>query len=43
VLEGGELRLVLPGDGSVPLGEAVERRFQALVQASGAERGRIVD
>jgi exopolyphosphatase/guanosine-5'-triphosphate,3'-diphosphate pyrophosphatase len=43
VLEGGELRLVLPGDGSVPLGEAVERRFQALVQASGAERGRIVE
>jgi exopolyphosphatase/guanosine-5'-triphosphate,3'-diphosphate pyrophosphatase len=38
----GELRLVLPGDGSIPLGETVERRFQALAKASGAERGRIV-
>jgi exopolyphosphatase/guanosine-5'-triphosphate,3'-diphosphate pyrophosphatase len=43
VIEDGDLHLVLPGDGSVPLGEAVERRFQALVQASGAERGRIVE
>jgi exopolyphosphatase/guanosine-5'-triphosphate,3'-diphosphate pyrophosphatase len=42
VREDGELHLVLPSDGAAPLGEAVERRFQALVEACGAERGRIV-
>jgi exopolyphosphatase/guanosine-5'-triphosphate,3'-diphosphate pyrophosphatase len=42
VLVDGELQLLLPSDGSTPLGEAVDRRFDALVQASSAERGRIV-
>jgi exopolyphosphatase/guanosine-5'-triphosphate,3'-diphosphate pyrophosphatase len=41
VLEDGKLRLILPSDGTAPLGEAVERRFQALAEACGADSGRI--
>ncbi len=37
----GKLQLVLPSDGSVPLGEAVERRFAALVEAADVADGRI--
>ena len=38
-LQEGELHLLLPGDGSVPIGEAVERRFEALVGAAEDEDG----
>lgn len=37
----GTLGLVLPSDGAVPLGEAVERRFAALVEAADLEDGGI--
>jgi exopolyphosphatase/guanosine-5'-triphosphate,3'-diphosphate pyrophosphatase len=42
VIVDGKLRLVLPSDGSVPYGEAVENRFKALVEACDAEPGGIV-
>ncbi len=38
-LDGNELRLLLPDDGTVPSGEAVERRFDALVAAADVESG----
>ena len=38
----GKLRLILPSDGSVPHGEAVEARFKALVEACDTEPGGIV-
>jgi len=38
---GDRLRLTLPEDGSIPIGEAVERRFKALVTALGATGGEI--
>lgn len=37
----GVLRLTLPDDGSVPIGEAVERRFNPLIEAIGAKKGEI--
>ena len=40
-LDGATLTLSLPNDGSVPLGEAVERRFNPLIEVSGAESGEI--
>ena len=39
--EDGQLRLVLPDDGSVPHGEAVDRRFNALLEAAEAKGGLI--
>ncbi|MGF1608209.1 MAG: Ppx/GppA family phosphatase [Kiloniellales bacterium] len=42
-LEEGALRLRLPGDRSVPHGEAVERRFAALASAIGVKQSAIVD
>ncbi len=42
VIEDGKLRLVLPSDGSVPYGEAVENRYKALAEACDAEPGGIV-
>ncbi len=42
VIVDGKLRLVLPGDGSVPHGEAVESRYKALAEACDAEPGGIV-
>ena len=38
-LDDNELRLLLPDDGTVPSGEAVERRFDALVSATDVESG----
>ena len=37
VYSDGQLSLVLPDDGSVPRGEAVDRRFNALVEAAEAK------
>jgi exopolyphosphatase/guanosine-5'-triphosphate,3'-diphosphate pyrophosphatase len=41
-LDEDALRLRLPGDGSVPQGEAVERRFAALAAAIGVKQSEIV-
>ena len=38
-LNDGELLLLLPDDGTVPLGEAVERRFNALIEAAQVDGG----
>src|SRR3546814_17043969 len=42
VVEGRRLTLKLPDDGSVPDGEAVQRRLKALAQAGSFEETRIV-
>jgi exopolyphosphatase/guanosine-5'-triphosphate,3'-diphosphate pyrophosphatase len=41
-IDGSVLELKLPNDGSVPDGEAVQRRFKSLAQASGFLETRIV-
>jgi exopolyphosphatase/guanosine-5'-triphosphate,3'-diphosphate pyrophosphatase len=41
-VDGKVLELTLPNDGSVPDGEAVQRRFKSLAQAGGFEDTRIV-
>jgi exopolyphosphatase/guanosine-5'-triphosphate,3'-diphosphate pyrophosphatase len=43
VVERDRLHLMLPSDGSVPSGEAVERRFAALAEAAGVGDRRIID
>ncbi|HEY9548325.1 MAG TPA: Ppx/GppA family phosphatase [Kiloniellaceae bacterium] len=41
-VDGGVLELKLPDDGSVPEGEAVQRRLKALAQAGGFRETRVV-
>jgi hypothetical protein len=41
-IDGKVLELRLPDDGSVPEGEAVQRRLKALAQAGGFQDTRIV-
>ena len=39
----GKLRLKLPDDGSIPSGDVVERRLEALVEAAQTKHGRIIE
>ena len=42
-LKDGKLRVKLPDDGSIPSGEVVERRLEALVEATLAKNGRVIE